>query len=131
MTRLTPEQLAAIAQNFPREDTRALLAHAEAMEAENARLCAALARVLLYIECGHDPAGDADVYAARDEARAALEAEGARLRAALEEIRDLAGWHADDTANPDDESPEDMTAHVNGLIRVCASRALEATDGRS
>ena len=42
------------------------------------------------------------------------------FRAALGLIYDWAGWHTDDEAEIEDESPEDMTAHINGLIRqVC------------
>jgi len=38
----------------------------------------------------------------------------------LEQIADLASWHCDLDADPNDESPEDMVAHVNGLIvRLC------------
>ena len=35
----------------------------------------------------------------------------------LHEIFGLAGWRTDDQADASNESPEDMTAHVNGLIR--------------
>ncbi len=35
----------------------------------------------------------------------------------LERIYLLAGWHADDQADPENKSPEDQTSHVNGLIR--------------
>ena len=52
-----------------------------------------------------------------------LEAENRELRervSDLEErlrrIADLASWHADTDADPDNTSPDDMTAHVNGLI---------------
>jgi len=40
-----------------------------------------------------------------------------RAHDALTEISRLAGWQTDDDANEDDVSPEDMTAHVDGLIR--------------
>lgn len=40
-----------------------------------------------------------------------------RAEIALTEIYVLAGWHFDDEASENDSSPEDMTAHVNGLIR--------------
>lgn len=40
-----------------------------------------------------------------------------RAETALAEIYDLAGWQTDDEAREDDPSPEDATAHVNGLIR--------------
>ena len=47
-----------------------------------------------------------------------------RYREALEEIYDLAGWNSDDDARADDTSPEDMVAHVNGLIRKLCNDAL-------
>lgn len=40
----------------------------------------------------------------------------ADLRAVLNEIADLASWHYDPEADERNESPEDMAAHVNGLI---------------
>jgi len=43
---------------------------------------------------------------------------------ALVEISRLAEWHTDDDAKDDDVSPEDMTAHVNGLIRRQCQRGL-------
>lgn len=46
------------------------------------------------------------------------------LRNALREIRELALWHCDEEADPADESPEDMTAHVNGLIVQTCDKAL-------
>ncbi len=49
-----------------------------------------------------------------------LRAENDRLRAALAEIRALAAEHYDPDADPEDESPYDMAAHINGLIvRLC------------
>lgn len=47
-----------------------------------------------------------------------------RMRKALKEIRDLARWHADIDADPEDQSPEDAVAHVNGLIMQICSRAI-------
>ena len=49
----------------------------------------------------------------------------ARLRAALREIIGLASLHMDPDADPDDTSPEDMIAHVNGLIVKMATEALQ------
>src|SRR3972149_8802831 len=42
----------------------------------------------------------------------------------LHEIFGLAGWHTDDKADELNESPEDMTAHVNGLIRQKLAGAM-------
>lgn len=47
-----------------------------------------------------------------------------RYRDALEAVADLAGWHSDDEAAPDDTSPDDMVAHVNGLIRQRCKAAI-------
>lgn len=44
------------------------------------------------------------------------EMEVTRLRAELEEIKALVSWHMDTEADPSNESPEDMTAHINGLV---------------
>jgi len=42
------------------------------------------------------------------------------LLGAMREIEGLASWHYDANADPGDPSPDDMTAHVNGLIvKVC------------
>jgi hypothetical protein len=47
-------------------------------------------------------------------------AEIVRLRERLSEICDLAAWHYDQDADPANTSPEDTTAHVNGLIvKLC------------
>lgn len=35
----------------------------------------------------------------------------------LRECYELLAWHADDEADEADEYPEDMVAHVNGLVR--------------
>jgi hypothetical protein len=51
-----------------------------------------------------------------------------RYRKALSDIYDMASWHTDDEADPGDESPDDMTAHTNGLIRLRIRKALENTD---
>ena len=47
-----------------------------------------------------------------------------RYRDALDAVADLAGWHTDDEADKDDTSPDDMVAHVNGLIRRRCKAAL-------
>lgn len=47
-----------------------------------------------------------------------------RLRAVLESVADLASWHSDDEADPENQSPEDMVAHINGLIRMACKHAL-------
>ena len=55
----------------------------------------------------------------RDDARADVE----RLRAALEEIKALVSWHVDTEADPSNQSPEDMTAHINGLVwQLCQQK---------
>lgn len=48
------------------------------------------------------------------------------LAAALREVHELAGWYADDEADAEDESPDDMVAHVNGLIRQICAKAIRA-----
>ena len=61
---------------------------------------------------------------ARAYAAAQVSAERARrveLEAALREVHDRASWHTDDDADASNESPDDMIAHTNGLIRrICA-----------
>lgn len=47
-----------------------------------------------------------------------------RYRDALEAVADLAGWYSDDEADENDASPDDMVAHVNGLIRKLCKAAL-------
>ena len=51
-------------------------------------------------------------------------AEADRMRVALEDIYELAGWHCDDDADPNDASPRDAHAHTNGLIRQKCVSAL-------
>ena len=53
------------------------------------------------------------------------EAQIARLREALRTISDYASWQTDDDADPEDRSPEDMVAHINGLIRRACREALK------
>ena len=65
----------------------------------------------------------------RDELRRQLinqAAEANRMRSALEDIYELAGWHCDDDddADPNDASPRDAHAHTNGLIRKLCMSAL-------
>ncbi len=48
------------------------------------------------------------------------------FRAALEEIYDLAGWQSDDNAEENNTTPEDMTSHINGLIRQKCNTALQS-----
>lgn len=38
------------------------------------------------------------------------------LTTALEEIKALVSWHVDTEADPSNQSPEDMAAHINGLV---------------
>ena len=52
------------------------------------------------------------------------------IRAGLSEIVDLASWHVDLDAREDDLSPEDMTAHVNGLIVQKAQQLIAEIDLR-
>ena len=52
-------------------------------------------------------------------------AETDKMRVALEDIYELAGWHCDDDADPNDVSPRDANAHTNGLIRKLCMSALE------
>lgn len=53
----------------------------------------------------------------------AAEAEVARLRAVLSEIAKLVSWQIDFEASPTNESPDDMTAHINGLVwQLCTQR---------
>ena len=47
-----------------------------------------------------------------------------RYRDALDAVADLASWHTDDEADSDDTSPDDMVAHVNGLVRQRCKAAL-------
>ena len=49
------------------------------------------------------------------------------MRVALEDIYELAGWHCDDDADPNDASPRDAHAHTNGLIRQKCMSALATT----
>ena len=51
-------------------------------------------------------------------------AETDKMRAALKDIYELAGWHCDDDADPNDDSPNDANAHTNGLIRKKCLSAL-------
>lgn len=46
-------------------------------------------------------------------------------REALKRIQDLASWHYDEDADAEDQSPEDMAAHVNGLIVRLCGKELE------
>ena len=52
-------------------------------------------------------------------------AEADRMRAALKDIYELAGWHCDDDADPNDASPRDAHAHNQrphtSEVRVCVS----------
>jgi len=51
-----------------------------------------------------------------------LECRIKHLQKMLEEISELASWHYDEDADPDDTQPDDMTAHVNGLIIQIADK---------
>jgi hypothetical protein len=57
-----------------------------------------------------------------------LEGVVGRYRAALSEVYDMASWHTDDDADPEDTSPDDALAHTNGVIRRRIREALENTD---
>lgn len=46
----------------------------------------------------------------------------------IDEIYHLAEWHCDDDADESNQSPEDMTAHINGLIRQRCIEALRQLD---
>lgn len=48
-----------------------------------------------------------------------------RQAEALKEIHELAGWHTDDNADPDDQCPDDAVAHYNGLIRQKSLAAVK------
>ncbi len=52
-----------------------------------------------------------------------------RLRDAANECIEMLGWHADDDADPDNETPHDQTAHVNGLCRRILRDAVEGSEG--
>ncbi len=62
-----------------------------------------------------------------DTSRAAL-AEAFASVAALEQAAEasdgLVGWHIDEDAEESNERPEDMTAHINGLVRKQLRTAL-------
>mgnify|MGYP001576208049 CR=1 FL=1 len=51
-----------------------------------------------------------------------------RVRELVTEIRDLAAWHCDETADPNDLSPGDAVAHVNGLIVQICQEILTYSD---
>lgn len=38
------------------------------------------------------------------------------MLATLATIQELVSWHIDTEADPSNQSPEDMTAHINGLV---------------
>ena len=44
---------------------------------------------------------------------------------AIQSIRELASWHFDPDADPDNESPDDNAAHINGLIVLAATHLIE------
>ena len=44
---------------------------------------------------------------------------------AIAAIRELASWHFDPDADPDNASPEDNTAHINGLIVKACSKLID------
>lgn len=55
-----------------------------------------------------------------------------RVRQLVEEIRELASWHCDENADPNDRSPLDMAAHVNGLIvQKCQEILTSDCDGEN
>jgi len=49
----------------------------------------------------------------------------AQYKSLLKEIQDLVSWHCDFDAEEYDESPEDMVAHVNGIIYQKIERVLK------
>ena len=56
-----------------------------------------------------------------------LRQENAALRESLLEIQELVSWHCDTDADPNDDSPEDMGAHVNGLVWQICEKWLKQT----
>ena len=53
------------------------------------------------------------------------------LLAACEAALELASWHFDPEADESSGSPEDMTAHVNGLIVKRMQAAIAAAKGEA
>lgn len=47
----------------------------------------------------------------------------------LRDIQDRVAWHCDTDGDDDNKSPEDMTAHVNGVIWRKIQRALDGGGG--
>ena len=66
---------------------------------------------------------NADFIAHAREDVPALVARVEALENVLVEISGLAAWHFDPDADPENESPEDQTAHVNGLIISAIEKA--------
>tara|TARA_R110000868_G_scaffold277390_1_gene537179 strand:+ start:562 stop:831 length:270 start_codon:yes stop_codon:yes gene_type:complete len=60
----------------------------------------------------------------RDLARK-LERQRDRLAEALRDVCEMAKWQYDEDADENNTSPDDMTAHINGLIvkKICAALA--------
>lgn len=54
----------------------------------------------------------------------ALECRHKRLAEAVREVYGMLGWQTDDEADAADLSPDDMTAHVNGICRRTLLEAL-------
>lgn len=52
-------------------------------------------------------------------------------RERVQSIYELAGWQSDDEADPDDQSPEDHLAHINGLIRQECLKILGMLDNQN
>jgi len=60
-----------------------------------------------------------------------LKRERDEAREAMREAMELLAWHADDEADPENLTPEDMTAHINGCVRAILRRALEQMEARN
>ena len=43
----------------------------------------------------------------------------------VQSIRELASWHFDPDADPDNTSPDDNAAHINGLIVKACSKLID------
>ena len=52
------------------------------------------------------------------------------IREAMREAMELLAWHADDEADPENLTPGDMTAHINGCVRAILKRALKQMEAR-
>ena len=75
-------------------------------------------------ECRAERARYSDIVAGN---MGALENEVERTRLLLAAIAELVSWHMDTEADPDNESPKDQVAHVNGLVwQLCQDQEAQA-----